>query len=134
MSQPSMNSNNDFVKVYKIKKPKSKAKKNKVKTQENINELEKNSVIVNNQVTPYVRTNFEVSKSSSFYTTCQFCKKKIYTKTNQHFNSCTCFFCCCTGCLIYVIVQLIRGKDLCCYDATHKCPECKQIIAEYNSC
>ena len=45
-----MNSNNDFVKVYKTKKPKSKAKKNKVKTQENINELEKNSVIVNNQV------------------------------------------------------------------------------------
>ena len=31
MSQPSMNSNNDFVKVYKTKKPKSKAKKNKVK-------------------------------------------------------------------------------------------------------
>ena len=105
-----MNSNNDFVKVYKTKKPKSKAKKNKVKTQENINELEKNSVIVNNQVTPYVRTNFEVSKSSSFYTTCQFCQKKIYTKTNQHFNSCTCFFCCCTGCLIYVIVHLIRRK------------------------
>ena len=135
MSQPSINSNNDFVYVYKKEKlNNSKSHQKDVKISDNISELEKNSVIVQNQVTPYVRTNYDVNRSSAFYTTCQFCQKKILTKPIKQFNSCTCLFCCCTGCIIYAIVQIIRGKDLCCYDSTHKCPECKQTVAEYSSC
>ena len=75
MSQPSINSNNDFVYVYKKEKlNNSKSHQKDVKISDNTSELEKNSVIVQNQVTPYVRTNYDVNRSSAFYTTCQFCQ------------------------------------------------------------
>ena len=131
MSQPPINSNNEFIIVYQPNP--LNAQQQQVKISDKATEKVQNQIVQNQEV-PYVRTNFEVNRSSSFYTTCQYCQKKIMTKSIQTFNCCTCIFCCCTGCLIYSVIQIIRGKDICCYDAEHRCPECKQVICEYHSC
>ena len=130
--QPSINSNNDFVQIYRPDPSRSQQQQAKLATKPT--QRVPNTVIVVNQNAPYVRTNFEVNRSSAFYTTCQFCQQKVLTKSIQTFNCCTCLFCCCTGCLFYSIIQIIRGKDICCYDAIHRCPNCGQTICEYNSC
>ena len=138
--------NIESVRVYntksKIKKKSRKSQnktENRTKTQEVVLKTEKtekttkgdNNEIIVNQVEPYTKN---VIRSSSFSTTCQHCQQKVMTKSVQTFNCGTCLFCCCTGMIIYCVIQLIRGKDICCYDAVHKCPNCKQIIAEYESC
>ena len=131
MSEPSINSNNEF--VYVFRKRKSQPHQQKEKMVDKAAELDKNSIVKNQEV-PYVKTNFEANRSSAFYTTCQYCQKKVLTKSIQTFNFCTCVFCFCAGFLIYSIIQMIRGKDICCYDAEHRCPECQQVICEYHSC
>ena len=138
-NQPNIESVHVFNKKSKKKKKSKGAKKkpeNTPNTQEVVENTEKTTkeninVIVVNQVEPYTKN---VIRSSSFSTTCQHCKEKVMTKSVTKFNCGTCLFCCCTGIIIYFVIQLIRGKDICCYDAIHKCPNCKQIIAEYESC
>ena len=125
------NSNNEFVVVYNHDP--SKAKEKQVQISDKVTEAKKNQ-IVKNQVEPFVRRNLEVNRSSAFSTTCQHCQQKVMTQSIQTFNKCTCLFCCCTGIVIYAVIQLIRGKDICCYDAEHRCPNCKETIALYDSC
>ena len=131
-------SNSSSVRVYNIKHKNNKQNEEKIynsTTHQNVNIVNNNNVVVNqSSPTPYVRTNFYVNRSSAFSTTCQHCQKKVMTRSIQTFNWCTCIFCCCTGIIIYFIIQIIRGKDICCYDAEHRCPNCKQTIAEYESC
>ena len=139
------NSRNEFVVVYQPDRTKDEIKEEKPKISDKITEIdinqEKNKIenskenqIIKNQVKPFVRTNLEVNRMSSFYTTCQHCQQKVMTRSIQSFNSCTCVFCCCTGIVIYALIQIIRGKDICCCDAEHICPNCKETIAIYESC
>ena len=41
---------------------------------------------------------------------------------------------CCSGFCIYLCVQSYRDKDICCYDAKHYCPNCRNLIGSYTSC
>ena len=72
--------------------------------------------------------------SSSFATTCPFCKAGITTTSIQTCNCMACILCYFTGCIFYFCFQLCRGKDFCCYDAVHTCPQCGNTIAQYTAC
>ena len=65
--------------------------------------------------------------------TCPFCRKVITTKTELKFNFVACF-CCLIFNLLYCCVQICLGKNACCCDIKHKCPECGRILGNYKSC
>ena len=65
--------------------------------------------------------------------TCPFCLKAITTKTESKFNFVACF-CCLIFNLLYCCVQICLGKNACCCDIKHKCPECGRVLGYYKSC
>ena len=65
--------------------------------------------------------------------TCPFCLKVITTKTESKFNFVACF-CCLIFNLLYCCVQICLGKNACCCDIKHKCPECGRVLGYYKSC
>ena len=90
--------------------------------------------IVVNQVTPAVAVITPAVKSTPYLTVCPFCKNQVMTSTIRTFNCCTCLLCYCTGLICFLIIQSCRGKDLSCYDADHRCPNCGQTLGRYESC
>ena len=72
--------------------------------------------------------------SKSYATTCPGCGQSIMTNAIRTFNCCTCLLCYCTGIFCFLCIQACRGKDFCCYDAVHSCPNCGRTLASYNSC
>ena len=72
-------------------------------------------------------------KSSPVSMFCPHCKKTVTTVVSTQFNCLNCCFCFCF-CLLWLIVELVSDKDLNCTDATHKCPNCKNVIGVYRSC
>ena len=66
--------------------------------------------------------------------TCQFCKNPITTRVEKKCNCCTCCLCCATGLIFFICIQCCRNKEIGCSDATHTCPNCGQILGNYNSC
>ena len=90
------------------------------------------TAVVVNQVVPSYSV--VAHTSSPFSTVCPSCKNQITTTAVQTFNCATCCMCCYTGLVLFICIQCCRGKDLCCYDAVHKCPVCGQTVAIYNSC
>ena len=78
----------------------------------------------------YVNTNF---KSSSVSMTCPFCRKTITTKTKAKINFLACF-CCLMFNILYCCVQICGGKNPCCCDISHICPNCGKIVGHYDSC
>ena len=72
--------------------------------------------------------------SKSYATTCPGCGQSIMTNAIRTFNCCTCLLCYCTGILCFICIQACRGKDFCCYDAVHSCPNCGRTLASYQSC
>ena len=81
-----------------------------------------------NQVAP------ENYKCVPISTVCLFCKRTMTTKVSKTLNICACLLCYCTGIIFYVAVQACRHKDLCCWDAEHRCPFCGNVVGNYNSC
>ena len=81
-----------------------------------------------------VAVNTQASSYTPYATVCPYCNKKVTTVPVKQFNFCTCLLCYCTGLLFYICFQLIRHKELCCYDAMHNCPSCGQTISTYQSC
>ena len=65
---------------------------------------------------------------------CPFCHKVTATKVDRSLNVCACLLCYCTGIVFYVCVQAIRKKDLCCWNAEHRCTFCHQTVGAYTSC
>ena len=61
---------------------------------------------------------------------CPFCKQQITTIVEPEFNCCACCICCFIG-VFYFVMQAVRGKDLCCNDAKHRCPNCNNIVGNY---
>ena len=92
-----------------------------------------NTIIVNQQV-PAVVVAPNFFKTTPVAITCNFCKQPINTVVTEEFNFCACLLCWCTGLLWYVIIQAIRGKDICCYDAKHLCPNCGALLGTYQAC
>ncbi len=90
--------------------------------------------IIVNQLTPAVTVAIPATRATPYLTVCPYCRNQVMTSSIQTFNCCTCLLCWCTGLICFCIIQSIRGKDLGCYDAVHKCPNCGQTIGVYESC
>ena len=90
--------------------------------------------IIVNQVTPVVAVSAPAPRSTPYLTVCPYCRNQVMTSSIQTFNCCTCLLCYCTGIIWFCIIQAIRDKDIGCYDAVHKCPNCGQTISVYESC
>ena len=90
--------------------------------------------IVVNQVAPTVAVVTPIVKSTPYLTVCPFCNNQVMTTSIKTFNCCTCLLCWCTGLVCFCIIQACRGKDITCYDAEHKCPNCGRTLGMYNSC
>ncbi len=64
-------------------------------------------------------------------TICPFCGACVTSVVEKSFNFCSCLLCLYTGALIYACIKAIIGKELFCYDAVHRCPNCGAILGNY---
>ena len=74
----------------------------------------------------------QVKTYKPFKMTCPFCVEKVTTVPELKFNCCICWL---FGCLSLLLPPTLcfyscLAGDFCCYDAFHKCPLCKRIIAK----
>ena len=91
-----------------------------------------NNAIIINQVAPrYVSP--QAFGTNPVTLVCPVCKNLIATRITSEFNCASCCLCCWNW-IIWLIVQLARDKELNCTDATHRCPNCKNIIGKYDAC
>lgn len=93
-------------------------------------------IITNNQpATTVVVSNDPFKfKTNSVLATCPSCKTSSNTNVTTSIsisNLCCYIFC---DPIVWVIYQLVRGKDLVCCDATHNCSGCGGFIASYQAC
>ena len=65
---------------------------------------------------------------------CPFCHKYITTLVETNCNIGSCCLCFWLSCLVWAAILLFKGKEIGCADATHKCPNCKNVIGIYHSC
>ena len=78
-------------------------------------------------------------KSNSVMIMCPYCKKSGMTRA-ERFCSCANICCClCTSWywipgFWWVVFQVLRKKDISCYNANHYCCFCNQLIHQYRAC
>ena len=65
---------------------------------------------------------------------CPFCHQNVTTIVEASCNMGSCCLCFWLSCIIWAIILLCMGKEIGCADATHKCPNCKNVIGVYRSC
>ena len=66
--------------------------------------------------------------------TCPFCHQNVTTTVEASCNMGSCCLCFWLSCIIWAIILLCMGKEIGSADATHKCPNCKNVIGVYRSC
>ena len=65
---------------------------------------------------------------------CPFCHKTVKTKVEASCNMGSCCLSFWLSCITWAIILLVMGKEIGCADATHRCPNCKNVIGIYRSC
>lgn len=75
-----------------------------------------------------------IFKSSSVMATCPSCKTSANTTVTTKANILNVLVYCFADPLLWLIIQLVRGKDINCCDATHTCAGCGSLIANYSAC
>ena len=74
-----------------------------------------------------------ILKTTPASAVCPHCKNQVLTVVETSFNCLNCCFCC-FAFYAWIIVELVRGKELNCTDAIHKCPSCGNVIGSYDAC
>ena len=106
----------------------------------NQNEIQSESLpMVINQITPSQIQRIPKKTINEWGTfpgevECPFCHKNIKTNVQTNCNIGSCCLCFWLSCIIWAIILLVRGKEIGCNDATHRCPNCKNVIGVYHSC
>ena len=98
-----------------------------------------NQQIITNQVNPAPVHCIPLSDINTWGSlphnvTCPFCHQNIMTSVEASCNMGSCCLCFWLSCIIWAIILLCMGKEIGCADATHKCPNCKNVIGVYRSC
>jgi hypothetical protein len=88
--------------------------------------------IANNQVYA-VNLYDNIFKLEPVLINCPFCRQTVTTTVEPTFSCCACCICMFTGLLIFLCIQLIRDKEICCQDATHYCPNCNNKVGIYKA-
>ena len=88
------------------------------------------STIGNAPLTPIIIQEF---RNNPICTVCSYCQKPIKTKTESRFNilACCCFL---FYGILYICIQALSDKNICCCDVIHRCPNCGKFLGEYKSC
>ena len=86
--------------------------------------------IVVNQAIPQAPLKLKTMPASIV---CPHCHNNVTTVVDTQFNCLNCCFCW-FFCICWCCVNLINDKDFNCTDATHKCPQCGQVVFQYNAC
>lgn len=73
-------------------------------------------------------------RSDSTLMICPFCKIYINTAVNKSVSCCNVLCFVCTSPVLWAAFQLVRGKDLVCLDAKHRCPNCGANVGTYTAC
>ena len=93
--------------------------------------------VVTNQQTPLLQTtlliNPDLFKLDPVVVQCPFCNTMVTTNVETSWNCLVCCWCW-FFLILYIIVQVVRGKSLLCNDAKHNCPHCGRTIAQYSAC
>ncbi len=92
-----------------------------------------NSIVVNQQNPPGIIPP-NMFKTNPIALNCLFCHKPVLTIVIKECNCCACFLCFFSCFFLYIFIQCCRGKDLCCYDARHICPNCGNLLGTYEAC
>lgn len=64
---------------------------------------------------------------------CPTCGKIGYTKSESQCNALNLIFAICLG-QCWFCHQILKKKDLNCYDAEHRCVSCNTVVANYTAC
>ena len=108
-----------------------------------INDLKENQTdnlpMLINQITPteiHSIPNTVINEWGTFphEVECPFCHKNVKTNVEASCNMGSCCLCFWLSCVTWAIILLIMGKEIGCADATHRCPNCKNVIGVYRSC
>lgn len=89
-----------------------------------------------NQVQPVIIAPILPTKigASPAYMNCPNCNANVTSNVEKKWSWGSCCLCCWTGVVIWLIIQVVREKDITCYDATHKCPNCGRVLGHFESC
>ena len=93
--------------------------------------------IANNQILP---NNYEmialstILKSNPQFIVCPHCKGITPTRTEKSLSFKNALLFCLGGPFIWGLVQMLRNKDLNCYDANHYCLKCNANLGNYKAC
>ena len=98
---------------------------------QNQNNMPGQNAVVINQIAPTGL--LTAPKTAPYSIVCPFCKKNIVTNAVKSFDCISCLLCY-FFCICYCIAQCARGKECCCYNAEHKCPNCGQVVGIYKNC
>ena len=99
--------------------------------QNSIPAVAKNQTIAN----PSELENLQAAlKSKTKFVYCPYCKNQAFTKTEINCSVPNILCCAFTAAILWLPLQLCRGKDLSCNNAKHFCNRCNQTLADYKAC
>ena len=131
-------SNTNLISKEKISPPQNPG--TELKPIKNSNSPENaNQVIIANQLSPLNIHCIPISAINSWGSIphtliCPFCNQNVTTLVEASCNMGSCCLCFWLSCITWAIILLCMGKEIGCADATHKCPNCKNVIGVYRSC
>ena len=90
--------------------------------------------LMNNQNSNYeILVLSTILKSNPEFVVCPFCHNICPTKIEKKLNTKN-VFCCLLSPYIWGIHQILRNKDINCYDTKHYCLKCNMSLGSYESC
>ena len=93
--------------------------------------------IVKNQNSPYTYELMAIStvlKSNPQFVVCPYCKAHLPTRTERELSFKNTICCIFSGPVFWGIFQILKNKDLNCYDARHYCLKCNANLMNYQAC
>lgn len=92
-------------------------------------------LLVQNQMNPHpdVLMLPNILKTDSRTVVCPYCKKVGFTRTEKQCNMKSALVGLLCGVHIWMGIQVLREKDISCYDSTHYCQYCGSILVKYES-
>ena len=90
--------------------------------------------IVTNQQSPAVMVHPGMFKTQNINLNCTFCHKFMRTNVTKSISLRALLLCLFSFVIFYILFQYCRGKEIWCYNATHTCPYCGQIVGTYDAC
>ena len=90
--------------------------------------------LMNNQNSNYeILALSTILKSNSLFVICPYCHNICPTRVEKKLNTKNVFFCLLSP-YIWGIHQILRNKDINCYDTKHYCLKCNMSLGSYESC